>query len=130
LIDASTDRHIWAQSYERDLRDLPALQREIANDLLRAVAAPVTAAERIRLSRADLVSPVAYTLYLRAKPYYGLQSRPANDAAIRLLEESVAKDRNFADAWAALATAYRVRAFSIAPQETDSQEKARKGSGA
>jgi TolB-like protein/Tfp pilus assembly protein PilF len=124
LIYAPSDRHIWARSYERDMRDLPPLQREIASDVVRAIAAPVTSVERAKLARVGSVSPDAYSYYLRAKPYYGIESRPANESAIRLLEKSVENDPTFADAWAALATAYRVRAFSIAPQEIEWQEKA------
>jgi TolB-like protein/DNA-binding winged helix-turn-helix (wHTH) protein/Flp pilus assembly protein TadD len=124
LIYAPTDQHIWAKSYERDLRDLPALQPQIASDLMSAIATPVTTFQRVAFSHAGSLNPEAYSLYLRAKSYYGIETRAANDAAIRLLEKSVADDQGFADAWAALATAYRVRAFNITPQENDWQEKA------
>jgi TolB-like protein/DNA-binding winged helix-turn-helix (wHTH) protein/Tfp pilus assembly protein PilF len=124
LIYAPADQHIWAQSYERDLRELPALQPQIASDLIRAIAAPVTSVQRAQLARVGSGNPEAYSLYLRAKSYYGVETRAANDAAIRLLERSVADDPGFADAWAALATAYRVRAFNITPKEKDWQEKA------
>jgi TolB-like protein/tetratricopeptide (TPR) repeat protein len=121
LIYAPMDQHIWAQSYERDLRELPGLQPQVASDLIRATAAPVISG---KISRAVSTNPAAYSLYLRAKAHYGIETRTANDAAIRLLEQSVANDPAFADAWADLATAYRVRAFSIAPKENDWQEKA------
>lgn len=124
LIYAPADQHIWAQSYERELQELPALQPQIATDLIRAIAAPVTSVQRAQLARAGSVNPEVYGLYLRAKSYYGIETRTGNDAAIRLLEKSVADDPGFADGWAALATAYRVRAFNITPNQKDWQEKA------
>ncbi len=69
-------------------------------------------------------NPDAYDAYLRATPYFGLIKPAANEAAIRLLERSVTLDPDFARGWAALATAYRIRAFSIAPAETEWEEKA------
>jgi tetratricopeptide (TPR) repeat protein len=61
---------------------------------------------------------------LRAEPYYGLQTREDNDQAIRLLEKSVEIDPQFAAALAALATAYRTRAFSVDINEPKWMEKA------
>jgi tetratricopeptide (TPR) repeat protein len=76
------------------------------------------------LSRAAAVNPEAYDLYLRSEPYYGLETREANDQAIRLLEKSVEIDPQFAAGYAALATAYRTRAFSVEINEPKWMEKA------
>ena len=113
LIYALGDSHIWAHSYEGADSGLSAMEHEIAEDVARQIgtAAPVESSDH-RLTAVS-VNPEAYDLYLRAEPYYGLETREANDEAIRLLEKSVEIDPQFAAAYAALATAYRTRAFSI-----------------
>ena len=113
LIYAPGDRHIWARSYEGVQSNLPAIESEIASDLARKIGVETLSGSSNHLSKAVAVNPEAYDLYLRAEPYYGLQTREANDEAIRLLEKSVGIDPQFAVAYAALATAYRTRAFSI-----------------
>jgi len=124
LIYAPGDRHIWAQSYDRAASNLTAMESEIANDLARKIAA-TTPLESIRvLSKLRDVNPEAYDLYLRAEPYYGLETREANDEAIALLEKSVEIDPQFAAAYAALATAYRTRAFSVEIDNPKWMEKA------
>jgi len=119
LIYAPGDRHIWARSYQGVQANLPTIESEIANDVARKIGVAMTPDSSRRLSLALSVNPEAYDLYLRAEPYYGLETREANDEAVRLLEKSVAADAKFAVGYAALATAYRVRAFSVEPEKTD-----------
>ena len=119
LIYAPGDRHIWARSYEGGQSNLPAIESEIANDVARKIGVVMTADSSRRLSMKRSVNPEAYDLYLRAAPYYGLEPREANDQAIRLLEKAVEIDPQFAAGYAALATAYRVRAFSIGIEHTE-----------
>jgi TolB-like protein/DNA-binding winged helix-turn-helix (wHTH) protein/Tfp pilus assembly protein PilF len=113
LIYVSGDSHIWAHSYEEATSNLAAMESEIANEIARKISTTTPLETSKHPSRALSVNSEAYDLYLRAEPYYGLQTREANDEAIRLLEKSVGIDPQFAVAYAALATAYRTRAFSI-----------------
>jgi TolB-like protein len=105
LIDGSKDAHLWAQSYERDLRDFFSVQREIA----RAVAAEVHVAlkpEREPLLAATRpVDPEALDLYLRAVTLRGPSTLVASwgPPAIELLERSVALVPDFSEGWVALA---------------------------
>ncbi len=69
LIQASTDQHLWAESYQRDLRGVLALQGEIASAIAEKVRAAVTPTERARLASARPVNPEAYDAYLK-----GMQS--------------------------------------------------------
>jgi len=124
LIYAPSDRHIWARSYEGVHASLPTIESEIANDVARKIGVAMTPDSSRRLSMTLSVNPQAYDLYLRAQPYYGLEPREANDEAIRLLEKSVEIDPKFAAAHAALATAYKVRAFSVEPDQPAWVEKA------
>lgn len=113
LIYVAGDSHIWAHSYEGAASGLAAMENEIANEIARKIGATTSLESSNRPSRAVSVNPEGYDLYLRSEPYYGLQSREDNDQAIRLLEKSVEIDPQFAAALAALATAYRTRAFSV-----------------
>jgi tetratricopeptide (TPR) repeat protein len=119
LIYAPGDSHIWARSYEGATSDLAAMESEMANDLARKIGTATLSESSKSLSRTVTLNPEAYDLYLRAEPYYGIETREANDRAVQLLEKSVATDAKFAAGYAALATAYRVRAFSVEPEKTD-----------
>ncbi len=124
LIYAPVDRHIWARSYEGVQSNLPRIEREIASEVARKIGVAMTPGSSRLLSMTLAVSPEAYDLYVRSEPYYGLETREANDQAIRLLEKSVEIDPQFAAGYAALATAYRTRAFSVEINESKWIEKA------
>ncbi len=123
LIYAPGDRHIWARGYEGPSSNLSGMESEIANDIARRIGTGEVTG-RANLSGALAVNPVAYDLYVRSAPYYGLEKREANDQAVQLLEKSVELDPQFAPAYASLATAYRVRAFSVEISEPKWTEKA------
>ena len=124
LIYVPGDTHIWAHSYEGAISNLAAVESEIADDIARKIDVQTLPGSSSRLSRAAAVNPEAYDLYLRSEPYYGLETREANDQAIRLLEKSVEIDPQFAAGYAALATAYRTRAFSVETNEAQWIERA------
>lgn len=124
LIYAPGDRHIWARAYERPSSDLSKMESEIANDIALRLGTVGTLESGSPLSRALAVNPEAYDLYLRSTSYYGLERKDANDQAVQLLEKSVELDPEFAAAYASLATAYRVRAFSVEIKEPKWIEKA------
>src|SRR5262249_9883968 len=65
LIDARTDRHLWAETYERDLRDVLALQDDVAKAIAREVKITLTPPEQTLLSSARTVDPAAHQAYLR-----------------------------------------------------------------
>jgi tetratricopeptide (TPR) repeat protein len=100
------------------------MESEIANDIARKIGVETLSGSSNHLSRAAAANPEAYDLYLRSEPYYGVETRESNDQAIRLLEKSVEIDPQFAAAYAALATAYRTRAFSVEINEPKWMEKA------
>jgi len=100
------------------------MEREIANDIALRIGAATAPELGGHLPRTLAASPEAYDLYLRSAPYYGLERREANDQAVKLLENSVELAPQFAAAYASLATAYRVRAFSVETNEPKWIEKA------
>jgi TolB-like protein/DNA-binding winged helix-turn-helix (wHTH) protein len=113
LIHAS-DRHMWAHSYESDLRDALALQDEVARDVAQQIRAKLTMQEQSRLARNRPVNPEAYDLYLRGRFYFSNnKDRQGVETAIGLFEQSLGLDSNFAPAHAFLARAYNGKAFLL-----------------
>ena len=124
LVHAATDRNLWADSYERDLRDVLALQREVARDVAGGVRIKVTPQAQARFGDARPVNPEAYDQYLRGKYYLYRQNRENNEAAIGALERAVAADPTFAAAQAELAQAYVWKLFLFTPGEERLAERA------
>ncbi len=124
LIHAPTERHLWAETYERDLRDALALQNEIARAVIQQIQIKLTPQEQTRLSSARPVNPTAYDDYLRGRFYANRQNKADNETAISMLERAVAIDPTFAAALAELAQAYVWRFFLFTPDETQWEEKA------
>jgi TolB-like protein/DNA-binding winged helix-turn-helix (wHTH) protein/Tfp pilus assembly protein PilF len=105
LIQAATDKHLWAETYERDLRDVLALQGEVAQAIAREVQVKLTPQEQARLTRARPVNPEAYQLYSRARSIMNRYQGPT-EAMVKYLEEAIAKDPKFALAQADLGVVY------------------------
>ena len=123
LIHAPVDRHLWANSYERDLVDVLALQAEVAAAIAGEVRATLTAPDRARLARNRPVDPEAYDLYLRGRYFFNRRFQddavPTISKSVDYLEKAIAKDPQFALAHAALGEAYAPFSHStpIAPAE-------------
>ena len=103
LIDASTDKHLWAETYDRDLEDIFEVQSTIAETIARALKAELTpeVVERIRQHPTDNVA--AYDHYLRGREAF---RRADAELAMAELEKAVLLDPSFAAAFGALAGAY------------------------
>ena len=123
LYNAADDRQLWAENYERDMRDVIALQREVAHAITTAIRAKVTPEETARLTRTRQVNPKAYDAYLRAVLLYSRHTIADNNAAIAILDEALAIDRGLAAAHALLAAACVERFFTFAPQEQKALEE-------
>ena len=124
LIETAGDRHLWARSYERDLDDILALQRDVARDIAQEIRVQLSPQESARLTRQRSVKPQAYEDYLRAWPHVGLENDDDNKAAVALLERSVGAEPNFAVAHAALAISYSARAADLDPRNKQWKEHA------
>ena len=127
LLDARTDTHVWAQSYERDLRDLLSLQSEVASDIAEQVAAELTAQQRRALGQKRVVNPAAHEAYLKGRFVWNERTEHSYLEAIRLFNEALSHDPVYANAYAGLADAYALLASlpSNAITRTDAMEKAR-----
>ncbi|HEV2762249.1 MAG TPA: protein kinase [Pyrinomonadaceae bacterium] len=124
LTHAATERNLWADSYERDLRDVLTLQRDVTRDIVGEIRIKLTPQEQGRFGGVRPVNPEAYDHYLRGQFYLHRQNREGNEAAVAALERAVAADPNFAAAHAELAQAYVWKLFLFAPEEERLAEKA------
>jgi len=106
LIHAATDSHIWADSYERELRDVLGLQSEVAQAIASEVKAKVTPEERMRLASTRAVNPEAYEAYLRGRFYQNKRTESGLRKAVECFQEAIQKDANYALAYAGLADSY------------------------
>src|SRR5438874_7517109 len=104
LIDARNDAHLWAQTYDRDLADVFAIQSEIAQTIAEQLQARLSNRERKAIAEAPTTDLVANELYLRARKLQDLAPGDGNGylQAIGLLEEAVRRDPKFALAYVAM----------------------------
>jgi TolB-like protein/Tfp pilus assembly protein PilF len=116
LIDARTDAHLWAETYDRDLTaaNLFEIQREIALEIARTLQARLTAEERERLAEIPTENLAAYEHYLRGRDFFQ-RSLVLTDAraAVREFQAAVDADPAFADAWARLSIARSTLSFEF-----------------
>jgi len=124
LIQAATNRNLWANSYERDLRDVLTLQRDVARDIAGEIRIKLSNQEQAQLGDKRAVNSEAYDQYLRGRYYANRQNRDDIETAIVSLERAVSLDSTFASAYAELAQAYVWKLFLFAPQEKQLEEKA------
>ena len=109
LIDASTDRHLWADEYDRDVRDVLVLQRDVARAIAREVRATLSPQEEAVLTGGHRIAPDAHEAYLKAKALTLRFNETAISEAIQLLESALRLEPDFAEGWAALASAHAER---------------------
>jgi tetratricopeptide (TPR) repeat protein len=124
LIYAATEHNLWTKTYERDLRDVLVLQRDVTKDIGSAIKIKVTPLEQVQVASVHPVDPAAYDDYLRGRFFLNRQTKEGNETAIVALERAVTKDPGFAAAYAELAQAYVWKLFLFAPGEKQWEEKA------
>ena len=99
LIDATTDHHLWAERYDREWKDIFALQDEIRMQIILALKVTLTPEERERFRRAPTDNLEAYDLYLRGLAAYGRFTQDGNAQARQLFERAIALDPEYAVAY-------------------------------
>jgi len=111
LIEAKADRQLWSESYERDVRDILALQDEVARAIAEAVKIKLAPEERMRLSRVRSVDPEAQEAYFKGRYHASKRNEEGLRTAITYYQEAIAKDKLYplphlglADAYQALGT--------------------------
>ncbi|MFQ5897295.1 MAG: tetratricopeptide repeat protein [Candidatus Methylomirabilia bacterium] len=106
LVDATTGHHLWAERYDRDLKDVFALQDEITQKIVAALAVTLTEGEEARLGGEHTGSAEAYDYFLRGTEYYRRTTREGNLKAREMFERAIELDPEYGEAYAALGWTY------------------------
>jgi serine/threonine protein kinase/tetratricopeptide (TPR) repeat protein len=106
LIDAATDRNLWAQSYERDLKDVLTLQREVADAIVREIKVTLTPQEHALLTSSRRFNTDAYEAYLRGRYFWNKWTEDGVRKSISYFEQAIQLDPRYALAYAGLADSY------------------------
>lgn len=106
LIDARADKHLWAKSFERNSRDVLALQDELASAIAGEINVQLTPNEQARLASAQSVDPAAHDAYLQGRYFFNRPSDENLKKATERFEVAVKLDPNFAPAFSGLSDAY------------------------
>lgn len=108
LVQVSDQTHVWAESYERDLRDILRVQSDLARAIAEQIEVNLTPVERARLAKHRSVEPEVYEDYLKGRYLWNRRTPAALRQATRLFESAAARDPHSALAWSALADCYIV----------------------
>ena len=115
LIEASSDNHLWAERYDRDLNDIFALQDEISEAIVTALKLKLLPEEKKAIEQRGTTNLQAYNLYLMARQHYAsgqLSDIRKSDTVIRLSRAAIDLDPDYARAWALMASAQRNRLYA------------------
>lgn len=122
LIDARTDEHIWAETYDREMKDIFDIQSDVAQQIATALKAKISPAEKELLAKKPTDNLTAYDYYLKGRDYYYRYHKQDNEIAIELFQKTIKLDPDYALAYAGLGDAYAQRTlkFGFAPTWLDS----------
>ena len=110
LIDARNDKNLWAETYDRELKDVFAIQSEVARNIADALRATLSPDDMRYLETRNTTNLDAYAFYLRGREYYYRYDREDNERAIELFKKALELDPRYALAYAGLGDAYAQRA--------------------
>ena len=127
LIDATTDRHLWARSYDHELKDVLLLQSTAAHDIATEIEGQVVASPaQVRASNERTVQTDAYEAYLKGRFFWNKRSLQSLQQAVKYFQQAIALDPTYARAYAGLAESYAIMGYMVSP----SNEQAQKGRAA
>jgi len=106
LINAMTNAHLWADTYDRKLTDIFAVESDIAKTIADTLQAKLTGSEKTAMSKKPTENPEAYELYLKGRFFWNKRSGVDLHKAIEYFNQAIAKDPNYALAYAGLADSY------------------------
>lgn len=102
LIDAKTGHHVWAERYDRDMKDIFALQDEVTGKIVEALAVNLVADEHARLTKKDTDNLGAYDLVLRGSAHFRRHTKESNELARAMFAQAVQLDPNYTAAYEGL----------------------------
>jgi TolB-like protein/Tfp pilus assembly protein PilF len=125
MIDATTEGHLWAQNYDRQMDDIFTIQSEIAEKVADALKVKLIESTKHRLERRPTENTEAYMLYLKGRYYWNERTKPSIEKGIAYLQKSLQADPNLALAYSDLADAYVVMADTGIMPTPEAQAKVR-----
>ena len=120
LINALTDAHLWADTYDRKLTDIFAVESEIAKAIAETLQARLTGSEKSSIAKTPTVNPEAYELYLKGKFFAEKRTGANLRKSIEYYDQAIAKDSNYALAYVGLADSHLLLSAygAISPKES------------
>lgn len=106
LIQGATDRHLWAKTYESDMKDVLVLENEVARAISNEIKVEVLPQEQVRLDSAPTINPQAHDAYLKGRFFYYKETAEDLPKAIQYAQRAIEIDPNYALAYAMLAACY------------------------
>lgn len=116
MVDAQKDKHLWAESYDRDLKDIFEVQKEVTKLVVSALKIKLLPSATEKIRQRPTTDPWAYTLYLQGRHHWNLRGLDDIKKAIDHFERAVTKDPKFALGYVGLGDCYQVLASKF---ETD-----------
>ena len=110
LIDAPSNEHVWAESYDRELKDIFAIQSEISKAVAEQLKVQLMSAERAVIEKRQTVDPGAFALYLKGRYFWNERTKENVEKAQKYFEQAVKLDPDFALAYSGLADCYSILA--------------------
>jgi TolB-like protein/DNA-binding winged helix-turn-helix (wHTH) protein/Flp pilus assembly protein TadD len=129
LLEARSDRHLWAKAYERDIREIESLQQNVADSIISEIQPKLRPQGSASVSRKRQVNPEAYDAYLQGIYFWHKFNEAGDRRAVEYFQESIRKDPLYALGYAGLSNAYHELAYygrpiDIMPKSKEAAEKA------
>lgn len=126
MVDASQDKQIWAESYDRELKDIFELQSEIAQRVTEALKLKLLPSEKQNIGKVATENPEAYKLYLKGRYEWEKRSAGEIESVVECFRAAVALDSRFASAYAGMADCYAIYSLTWIVNPGKALPKARK----
>ncbi len=131
LIEAATDKHLWSQNYEGELRDTLALQNRVASAIADQIRINLTPQEQAALKSAKAVNPEAYESYLKGRYFWNKRTADGLKAALAYFKQAIEEDPRYAKAYSGLADTYALLGdwqYAVMPPRKRSLKRRRRQS--
>jgi serine/threonine-protein kinase len=125
LINALTNAHLWAEIYDRKLTDIFAVESDIAKTIADTLQAKLTGSEKQMMAAQPTTDTTAYELYHKGRSLWGKRTGDNIPRAIAFFEQAIARDPNYALAYAGLASAYILSPFYTGADRREAGSKAK-----
>lgn len=125
LIQASTDHHLWAEAYDRELSDVLRLEADLAQDIAQQIQVHLTPQQQHELAKRQSLNPQAFQDYLQGRQYWAMRTNESLHKAIEFFTRAIQEDPRDARSYAGLAHCYIVLPMLTEAREAETQPKAR-----